>query len=83
MSDFAEHKFGDLTVRVDRQTCIATENCMEVAPEVFEIDEEGIVTFKPDAVNTDRERLIESCEICPVGALSVLDADGKQIVPDS
>ena len=83
MSEFAEHKFGDLTVKVDRQTCIATENCMEVAPEVFEMDEEGIVTFKQDAETIDRLRLIESCEICPVGALSVVDAEGKQIVPGS
>ncbi len=80
MSDFAEHRFGDLTVRVDRRTCIATENCMEVAPEVFELDEEGIAACKRDAPTIDRERLIESCEICPVGALAVFDAEGKQIV---
>ena len=82
MSDFAEHRFGDLTIRVDRKSCIATENCIEIAPEVFEVDEEGIVAFNHDAANIDRLRLIESCEICPVGALSVFDADGKAIVPD-
>jgi ferredoxin len=83
MSEFAERKFGDLTIKVDRQTCIATENCMEIAPEVFEMDEEGIVTFKKDAESIDRVRLLESCEICPVGALSVVDAEGNEIVPGS
>jgi len=83
MSDFVDRRFGDLTVRVDRQTCIATENCIEVAPEVFEMDDQGIVTFKHEAPSIDRQRLIESCKVCPVAALSVFDADGSQIVPGS
>ncbi len=76
-----ERKFGDLTVQIDRDTCIASANCMKVAPEIFELDEEGICRFKAGAPEIERERLLEACEVCPVDALIVLDAAGQQIVP--
>ena len=81
MSDLVERKFADLTVRIDRGTCIATENCMEIAPEVLELDDTGICAFKQDPPDVDRERLLEACRVCPVDALIVLDAEGNQIVP--
>ena len=49
MSDYVERRFGDLTVRVNRFTCIASGNCTKIAPEVFFIGEERIVTFRDDA----------------------------------
>ena len=54
---------------------------MNVAPEVFEFDEEGIVSFKGEAADIQRERLTEACSVCPVDALFVIDASGKQLVP--
>ncbi len=38
MLDTVERQFGDLKVVIDLGTCIATENCIVVAPEVFELD---------------------------------------------
>lgn len=29
----------------------------------------------------ERERLIDACDVCPVDALIVTDANGKQLVP--
>ena len=81
MSDTVERQFGDLKVVIDRGTCIATENCMVVAPEVLELDDDQICRFKQDAGNVDRDTLIEACRVCPVDALSVIDASGKQLVP--
>jgi len=81
MQDFVERKLGDLTVRIDRLRCIASSNCMEVAPEVYEYDGETICAFKDNPGPIERERLIEACDICPVDALSVIDATGKQLVP--
>lgn len=79
---FADRTLGDLTVRVDRHTCIASENCTELAPEVFEVAEDSIVRVKEDApADVDRDRLIEACRVCPVDALILLSADGEQIVP--
>ncbi len=81
MSDTVERQFGDLKVIIDRGTCIATENFIEVAPEVFELDDNQICRFKQDTGNVDRDKLIEACQVCPVDALSVVDVNGKQLVP--
>jgi len=81
MSDVVERKIGDLTVRIDRETCISTENCVEVGPGLFGLDDESICSFLPVAGAIDREGVIEACQICPVDALIVLDEDGTQIVP--
>ncbi len=81
MSDFVEQKIGDLTVRIDRGLCIASTNCINVAGEIFELDDEGIVAFRDDAQEITRDMLIDGCAACPVDALIVIDADGKQIVP--
>ncbi len=61
--DTTERKFGDLTVQIDRDTCIASANCMKVAPEIFELDDEGICRFKADAPEIERERLIEALSL--------------------
>jgi ferredoxin len=82
MGEIRERRFGDLTVRIDRWTCIASKNCTKVAPEVFEIDEENAVTFRENApADVDRERLLEACRVCPVSALTVVAADGTVLVP--
>ncbi len=82
MGEFRERRFGELTVRIDRQTCIASENCVNLAPDVFELGDDHIVDFVGDrAPEIDRDRLIEACELCPVDALIVIDEDGNPVVP--
>ncbi len=81
MPDFVDHRFGDITVRIDRGLCIGSGNCMKVAPEVFEFDDGSVVALKENAPDIDRDRLVESCRVCPVDALTVLAKDGAQIVP--
>jgi ferredoxin len=80
VGDHVERRFGDLTVRIDRLTCFASANCTKIAPEVFTIGEERTVTFRADAPDIGRERLLEACRVCPVNALSVLDATGQRVV---
>ena len=80
MADSVEVKVGDLTVRIDRSTCAAFQNCIGIAPETFELDGEGIVALQnPEKV--DRESLIEACQACPVNALHIDDENGNLIVP--
>jgi len=81
VKDLVERKIGDLTIRIDRTLCVATSNCMKVAPEVFEFDDENICAFKTNTPDIERERLIDACAFCPVDALIVTDANGKQLVP--
>jgi len=80
---FEEKQVGDLTIRIDRHTCIGSGNCTKVAPEVFELDDTTIVTFREDMEEVDRDTLLEACEVCPVEALVAYDKDGKQIIPET
>lgn len=81
MGEVLERKIGDLTIRIDRGTCIGTGNCMKLGEEVFEFDAEKIVAFKDSLGEIERERLIEACHVCPVDALIVIDAAGNQLIP--
>lgn len=81
MSEFEERSVGELTIRIDRLLCVGFGDCLEIGPEAFEFDAEGIATFRDGVDGVDRERILEACESCPVDALVVLDGDGNQLVP--
>ena len=80
MPDFLERKIGARTIRIDRTTCIGTANCAKVAPEIFVLDDERIVTFVEPSGDVEPDRVVEACDVCPVDALSVFDSDGRQLV---
>ena len=81
MQDTIERKVGDLTIRIDRLLCVGFGDCIEVAPSAFEFDGDGIVMFKDGVDSVPRDMLITACDVCPVNALTVIDAEGKQIIP--
>jgi ferredoxin len=81
VTEFEERKIGSLTVRIDRSTCIGTSNCAKVAPELFVLDDERIITFLRPATDVAPELAVEACRVCPVDALTALDADGRQLAP--
>lgn len=88
MGEVVEHQIGDLTVRLEKDTCISTGNCINLAPDYFEFDARKIVSFVdgiPEAgeelAEADRERIIEACSLCPVEAIEVFDSEGNQLVP--
>lgn len=80
MDTSLERTFCTLTIRIDRSLCVGFGDCIDVAPDVFELDVSGVVTFKVNGDVTDRDRLIRACDICPVDALNIYDADGTQLV---
>lgn len=81
MSDFSEKKISGLLIKIDRTTCIATQNCIKAAPNFFELDDERICAFKDTTETTPNEEIIEACSVCPVSALLVFDEIGNQLVP--
>lgn len=80
-NDFEERRINGLTVRVDRLLCVGFGDCIEVAPELFEFDDEGIATFLTPLPDAGAEHLRAACESCPVDALTLLDGDGRQVYP--
>ena len=81
MNKFVERKVSGLTVKIDRDSCIASKNCINVAPDFFEFDDERICAFKELTDGIEKEKIIEACSVCPVDALYVFDESGKQVVP--
>ncbi len=81
MSEVTERKIGGITVRIHRDGCISTGACVKAAPELFRLDSRQLVTFAEPAVEIDRDRLVDACQFCPVGALEAFDEDGEQLVP--
>ena len=64
---------ADTTVEVDHDVCIVSGMCASLAPEIFDIDDDGLKlevlqpTVPPELV--DKARSAESC--CPVEAIKV------------
>jgi ferredoxin len=62
---------------VDPDECSAHGDCVEVAPEVFRLDDTAVVIG-----NAPFERLLEAAEACPAVAISVVDDEtGETVFP--
>jgi ferredoxin len=81
VEDFVQRHIGALIVRIDRNLCVGFGDCMEPAPEVFELDEDGVIRFRTVAVNPTEAQLRSACNACPVDALTLLDAAGVHVAP--
>ncbi|MGH2936901.1 MAG: ferredoxin [Solirubrobacterales bacterium] len=55
---------------IDPDECLAHGDCVEVAPEVFRLDDTAVV------IGTARvELLLQAAESCPAIAISILDEE--------
>ena len=52
---------------VDRDRCISSGICEHVAPEVFELDDDGVLRVLPG--EPDPDAVAEAVRQCPSGAL--------------
>ena len=69
-----------LRIQIDRGLCVGFGDCVEQAPGAFRLDQDGLAVFvEPESV--ERTILLQACDACPVDAITVWDADGRQIVP--
>lgn len=63
-------------VSADREICIQAGNCVMVAADVFDQDDDGVVVVLTAEVSGDaEERARQAVNLCPAAALS-LHADG-------
>jgi ferredoxin len=80
MDELTERIVHGLTIRIDRSLCVGFGDCVEEAIEAFRLDDEGVVVFaEPERVA--RELVLRACDACPVDAITVTDAEGRQLVP--
>jgi ferredoxin len=77
-----ERRFGRIVVRIDATLCVGFGDCINDAPSVFELDDDGVVRFRPDTPNDTAEAmLLAACHACPVDALAAFDDSGRQLAP--
>lgn len=59
---------------VDRDRCIGSGTCEALAPAVFEVDDEGVMTvLHPEPGVDERPDVEDAVAACPTRALSLAD----------
>ena len=62
-------------IEVDRGLCIGSGDCVDTAPDVFQLDaEEKAVVVDPDGATVDD--VVQAAENCPVSAITVTGESG-------
>jgi ferredoxin len=63
-----------MKARVDRDLCASCAVCVDICPEVFELDEEDIAIVKLETVPSDEETSCqEAADGCPSEAIVIED----------
>ncbi|MDP1819959.1 MAG: ferredoxin [Acidimicrobiales bacterium] len=72
-----------LRAEVDHAVCVSSGACVLEAPEAFAYQDgpEALAIVRPGAELSD-ERLREVADLCPVGAIRLLDAEGTPASPE-
>ena len=64
-----------IEVRVDRALCIGSGDCVDTAPDVFQLDDEDkAVVVDPDGASVDD--IVTAAGNCPVSAIFVVGEEG-------
>jgi ferredoxin len=65
-----------IRIEVDRALCIGSGDCVDTAPDVFELDaEDKARVIDPDGAPTDE--VVDAAMNCPVTAIFVFGEDGE------
>lgn len=75
------NKQGKIRIKINRDLCIGAAACILIAPDVFQLDEEGKV-YLVDADSADAQTIIDAAKSCPVVAISIEDENGNSIWPN-
>ncbi len=62
-----------LELHIDRARCIGSGVCVRIAPDVFELDDEGIAVVI-DSQGASRSEVLAAAETCPTFAIAVFHA---------
>jgi ferredoxin len=61
-------------VHADREVCIQAGNCVMVADNLFDQDDDGIVVVLVDDIPDDaQDKAREAVKLCPSQALTIVD----------
>jgi ferredoxin len=61
-------------LKADFGACQGYANCVDAAPTVYDIDDDGVVVLlKEQITDEERPRIEEAARSCPVSALTIED----------
>lgn len=63
-------------IEIDRSLCSGFGSCVDTAPELFRIGDDGQAVALVH--ESDAPAAVNAARSCPMGAISVLDSEGKQ-----
>lgn len=58
-------------VLVDRESCIGSGNCVEVAPNSFTMDDNGVANYSGDTPADEPDTIPAAAASCPVAAITL------------
>ena len=62
-------------LKADFGACQGYANCVDAAPEVYDIDDDGVVVLlREEITEEERPRIEEAARSCPVNALTIEDS---------
>ena len=67
------------TVKIDKQSCQSSGNCVLLAPEAFRFDADELGDATEGVAELDRERLLAVARRCPAFAIAVFDEEGNEL----
>jgi ferredoxin len=59
-------------IEIDRSLCSGMASCVKIAPDTFDLDQEGLAIVSGIA----DDRAVEAAECCPLSAIAVFDEAG-------
>ncbi|TFV66376.1 UNVERIFIED_ORG: ferredoxin [Bacillus sp. AZ43] len=61
-------------VEVDREMCVGSGACEALAPDVFEVDDDGVlVVHRPEPADDEIRDVEDAVRACPTRALSLAE----------
>ena len=69
-----------MKIKIDREKCTGVANCVGIAPDVFELDDENKAVII-DISSADEDTLWRAAKGCPKDAIIIEDDEGKQLYP--
>jgi ferredoxin len=58
-------------VRLERDWCVASGQCVMLAPEVFDQDDDGIALLLTQSPDANPDGVANAVRVCPAAAISV------------
>jgi ferredoxin len=66
-------------VRIDKNSCQSSGNCVEADPDAFAFDEDGLAEAGSGAEGLPLGRLLGIARRCPALAIAIFDESGNEI----